>query len=416
MALTEPNADSPVRKTVFTPSSLEILRSLNDGVPTESGKRRVSNSTYMPAGSYSSQETVEIPEFRESKEALEFCEFAPTRAETLYRNYCDATSTFGEHGSLKDAALLLIDMYPQDAIGPDDDWNGVLRGMGMRDALVSRMLDPHWTDWRLRQSAKSWATLVVEERAFFLQTLDSVIQGTREPPPHQQAQISKHSSDPSVPEYTSSAGDSSKGKTISYRPRPLVHEAVENPPMNVADHVMLFRGGARRRLESIFTKDNTLSFLQLLSSPPGDFSGFTAGLYFTNQHSVARKYAQWTVKLINGNVVPVAILRFAIPKPLLGSHYELVGSEWRELVWKSRRMLTAEDDFVHMEDFDWLVGPLCTQGTDVLAALESSDQLETERLDDNSFAIQYFTGRKRVFWDLADHCVGKTWIEPVALR
>ena len=400
------------KRPVLSKASIEFLNSIDDPAKLQSGKRQVSNTSYMTEESWSSAETVQLPEFLESAETLEFLEFAPDKAVSLFQNYTDANAEFGpQPASLKDAALLAIQWHPQNATGLDDDWETCLREMGISRSLIRRLMDPYWTDWRLRASAKEWVSYVIEERYLFLQTIDTVIGHSQKT--HQHTKKLSGFSGPSLPSAT--LGNVNVAGPSKDQPKSVVATCVPHLPHQMEDHLILYKGGSRPRLRRIFQADGSLKFNALDSSPPGDFSGEIGGLYFAKQHQVAWRFAQWAHRLVDGNVVPIAILRVAFPNDVFASSCDVVGDQWKRFVWANRRKDPPSEDAQHLDSFDWIIGPICPTSNDVVEDLSDVSQLKVLRMVNQDAATQYWTKNQRSL-NLNERCVGKVWIEEVNAR
>ena len=98
--------------------------------------------------------------------------------------------------------------------------------------------------------------------------------------------------------------------------------------------------------------------------------------------------------------IPVGILSIRIPVDLLDNNYSVVGDEWRSFVWANRRTdFLSLNSFSHLEEFDWLQGPVCSQGTLVVQRLTSPAQLEIMRCG-NTTSHQIWTRNRRVLLEL----------------
>jgi hypothetical protein len=187
---------------------------------------------------------------------------------------------------------------------------------------------------RLTGSAKHWAIEMINTRFEFLFSLDDVIK-SHAPGPKRKVSHMDLSGELKVGlPYPVPERSYSKGPVLGTFPPagPSIVTANDIPPAEIDGHQMFFKGGSLVRLNKIFTKTSRLNILQICRTPPGDFTALSQALYLTKQTSVAWEYAQWTEKIVDGAVVPIGILKIAIPNTLLASTTQVVGDEWRNLV------------------------------------------------------------------------------------
>lgn len=89
---------------------------------------------------------------------------------------------------------------------------------------------------------------------------------------------------------------------------------------------------------------------------------------------------EWAKKIVDGNVVPVGILTIAIPKHLLTSIAQVVGDQWRQLVWASRRREPEDVALAYLGEFQWLTGPLCRLSTNRFKKMSDLAEIEIWKL------------------------------------
>jgi hypothetical protein len=357
----------------------------------------------MSEDSTDSATTVQIPDQIESLETVKFLQFNDDAAETIWQQFLEDMLTEPDRADLFYCARSYVRGVAGDALYYGDDWIGVMQRIGVTSLFQQRIMDEEFAEMRLTGSCKEWILEMIAMRSEFLLPSQGVkikvshldINGGLKPGP----KIPKQGSSMPLGGTFSTSGSG-----------PSIATASEDAPDELYGHKMLFKGGTLARLQKVHD-GNDLNFIKLTSTPPGDFSDFS-GLYLTKNAEVAWKYASWTKKLIDGNVVPVGIMKVAIPDYLLSSSREIYGEEWRRFVWGCRNMKIPAD-LEYFTEFQWLVGGLCRQSQNLVAKMTDQSQLEVWKLKGNETASQYFTGHRAMF-NLLKECIGKVWITALA--
>ena len=323
---------------IFSEDSLQILHVRGDNPQLVNGYRAISNASYSSAGSLDSQATVLIPDDFESLETLKFLQFNDATAERVWNRYCQNVAEDPDMANLLESAKAHVTYHPANPMWESDDWVGAMQHMGLSSNFQARLMAEEFRDMRLSGSLKEWVIDMMEMRSEFLVGLNDVIKAS----PHRNTnrRVSKMDIDGSI---TTLAGPEIPARSSSKTPKTgtfgsssLATTAAE-PPRFLDQHTMFYKGGAIRRLETIYAEAGGLNFAAIGSTPPGDFSPTLRGLYLTKHEQVAWRYAQWKCKLADNDVVPIGMLKVAIPNSLLGSIKELYGDERSSLVWLSRR-------------------------------------------------------------------------------
>jgi hypothetical protein len=404
---------------VFSEESLIILRSRGDNPELVNNRRAVSNTSYISADSLDSQATVEIPDKLESVETLRFLEFTLFTANLIFSKFADSKSTDPDRAHILHSAKDHIRSISGDAIDCNDDaaWISMMQRIGLSSNYQSRIMDTDFSAMRRMASAKEWALEMVELRYEFLLQLDAVIKapsrGIGKKVSHMSLDGKLQPGRPDIPARSSSSKAVPPMK--NFIPQQASAAAVEYPPDELAGHKLFFKGGVMHRLQKVFTKDGQLLFTNVCSLPPGDLSRITGGLYMTKNPQVAWRYAQWAKKLVDGNVVPVAIMTVAVPVELLASTKELYGEEWRRFVWVNRKgSEPLPKDLEYLEDFRWLIGPVCSKSNIQVQEMKDISELELWKLCGGETAQQIWTGNPRTLRLLNEHCIGKVWVQGIA--
>jgi hypothetical protein len=367
----------------------------------------------MSEDSTESATTVQIPDHIESLETVKFLQFNDGAAEAIWQQFLEDMHEEPDRADLLYCARSYVRAVAGDALYSGDDWIGVMQRIGVTRLFQQRIMDEEFAEMRLSGSCKEWILEMVAMRSEFLLTLDAVIktpsQGVKRKVSHLDINGGLKSG-PKIPKRGTSLPQ--KGTFSTGGSGPSIATAPEDAPDELDGYKMLFKGGTLARLQKVHD-GNTLNFIELTSTPPGDFSDLSRGFYFTKNAEVAWRYASWAKKLVDGNVVPVGIMKVAIQDYLLSSSREIYGEEWRRFVWGCRNMKMPAD-LEYFTEFQWLVGDLCRQTQNLVAKMTDQSQLEVWRLKGNETASQYFTGHRAMFNLLNRECVGKVWITALA--
>ena len=405
---------------VLSEESLTILRTRGHTSPQFQNRRVISNASYMSKDSFDSESTVEIPDELVSQATLEFLEFTSGAATKLWENIMSSRTILPDVDFLE-AVKFHIEAGPRDPSSHDDDeaWFAFMENLGLTRAFQLRVMNPEFKNMRDSASLKEWILLMIEERYFFLKSLDSFVKTPANGIDRQVSRMDLHTgtlvNGCAVPEGGSSIGATPPTSNSSTA---QLSAATTTPdtPREIEGATTLFKGGTIARLQSMRRPENALEFRALQSTPPGDFSARELGLYFTKQEQVAFKYAQWLGQVVDGRVIPVGILQVAVPKDLLESMAEVFGEDWRKFVWANRRTVEVVEvplELEYLRDYQWLTGPLCTQSQPTINAMSNRSELITSNLSGGESAIQMFTSQWSMMKLMNERCVGQVWITAI---
>jgi hypothetical protein len=359
-----------------------------------------------------SQATVAIPDHLESIETLQFLELRTETAQLVWDQFNQTKSQFPERADIFYVARDHVLSVQGDAFSENDDWSSIMDRIGLTSNYQARVMDPAYNHMRLAGSAKHWAIEMMTMRMEFLYSIDNFIKAPAQGPNRKVSHMDLAGQLKSGPPYPIPTRVSSKGPDIgSFKTSgPSTETATDDPPENIDGYQMFYKGGDIARLKTIHFQNSRLNMIGILSSPPGDFSARQSGLYLTKQAQVAWEYAQWAKKIVDGNVVPVGILTIAIPKHLLTSIAQVVGDQWRQLVWASRRREPEDVALAYLGEFQWLTGPLCRLSTNRFKKMSDLAEIEIWKLQSGETASQHYTASASMFTQLEAACVGKVWI------
>ena len=170
----------------------------------------------------------------------------------------------------------------------DWEWEAVITQIGLTKNLQTRITNAKYREMRLASTLKETIYKMFELRYEFLASLDNLI---KNPP--------------------------AKG----------VFNSTEEAPKTLEGHTILLKARSMVCLQKIHDIDGSLNFSKISSTPPSDFSALFRGIYLTKNYQAAWQDAQWISAIIDGRVIPIAILHIAIPNSLLASTKELDSEE-----------------------------------------------------------------------------------------
>jgi hypothetical protein len=400
---------------VISAGSLALLLARGDAAQLENGYRKISNSSYMSLDSTDSQATVQIPEEINSINTLEFLELTPQIASQLFTRFTALKESDPERADILEVAKQHVESIAGNAFVENDDWCGLMQRIGVTQKFQIRIMDPAFKAWRLTSSAKDLILWMMDERFFFLLSLDNIIQtapkhaGRKNSSMDLQGKLKFNT--PTVPIRFSSKNKTMPATGVFNTGGMSVATKASEPPSELNGCTMLFKEGSIVRLEKVFVAQNGVNFGQLLSNPPCDFDHMYSprGLYLTKQQQVAYEYSQWAKRVFEENVVPVGILCVAVPDHLLSSIAQVVGDSWRRYVWECPK------DLIYLDDYQWLTGPVCRSATGASGrTIHNHTQVVPWKLENGESTSQYITHSSQMIRLLNENCVDKVWLTQVA--
>jgi hypothetical protein len=378
------------------------------------GRRVLSVSSYS-SDSTSSQATIDLPDHLYSYDTLIFCDFNSTVASHIIKGYESAVAAFGEDSvDFREIIKNVIECSRADVCFEDNDWETALFELGANPHLINRILDPFWKDVRLCRTAKEWLWFVVDSRLAFLESLNSSIRAHGQKSQPRQAKTSVSASH-------GASSSSSTSKSLKLPPSGFfaapsqlkVATSTQETDTPAENSQVFYKGDLMHRLRSS-EGPNKKIFPSLTSTPPGDFHALVGGLYLSKHRQVAWEYAQMAAHFVDGrHQLPVGILSISIPVDLLANAYTVVGDEWRSYVWSNRRVeLDHLEPFIHLEEYHWLQGPVCSQATGVVERLSSKEEITPMKFE-NTTADQIWTGKPRMLIALQERAQPTIRVEEI---
>ncbi|EON61730.1 hypothetical protein W97_00946 [Coniosporium apollinis CBS 100218] len=406
---------------VLSATSLDIIAEYSSSniATVHAGYRTVSTSSFA---TISSQETVEIPDELNSQEALEFCGFGEDTARLLVEHWewLQTHGREGQHGFGDDIIIIARQHVKDRAILRDawleyQDWEGVLRYLGMSEEAVVGIMNPECRVVRLMASASEWVLDTIDMNFEFLTTLDKRIRKKRleieraySPAPDVQPSPALRPNQPLT-----------GGLHISH-PSTIAADEVE-PPIEVEGRTMLYKGGTYSRLLSIFRPDGSLNLTDIFSTPPTDFHPSHSLVYFGKQKEVADMYAIFAESR-SSRVRDGAIMYVAIPNTWLDNAHSIFNPDWKQLVWLSRNRraflerLSASptaipEELVSYTTAPILLGAICCMSTNQIQRLDSADDIRDLRLSNGNKGTQVVLQTQDAFARFLRECQGYVWVQ-----
>ncbi|KAK1829227.1 hypothetical protein QBC39DRAFT_357449 [Podospora conica] len=231
----------------------------------------------------------------------------------------------------------------QDAVDDTDAaWYTCMDNCGMSPDAQAAIMDDKFTELRLSQSCLFWIIDTVDRRYGGLKDIQRTSM-TRE------MTIRREAGRPRLPV---TAGEPSsereRGRSFSEQQQqetPGVQANIWTTAQAQAapGHTILYKVISKSRVEGLFDEAGNVQDLStLLSSSPSDFSPSSSCYYFFVDHLVARYYASYAKR--RSTTEAILIISLTVPNRAIETLREpdllrvfFPESEWRELVWFSRR-------------------------------------------------------------------------------
>lgn len=403
-----------MRTATLTDEALAALSSDHDY--DESWIRLKADS--IPSLSSSSEEVItRIPRYIQSKATLEFLGFTNIAASLIFERYEQASVVFpqSEFFDFVKGFIKSVGSAQED----NDNWEGVLTRMGIKEEIKNRMLNSQFDRIRLSESAQFWVTQMVETKFMFVTRLLTVTLGIQPKASHMVTLDSRIEKDS-----TSKPKGASKSTQKSNNPKaPILSTGTEDREVH-DNEVDLLKGGTEERLiRAFFEPDepeveaNRLE--RILSDLFSDWSPTSNDLYFTKQKELAYDYAVWAREFLfdTGTYCNVGILHMVTPKELLQEAHQLFGDEWSEYTMRSRLRSIIPNHLSYLNTTPMLVGPVALLGSDQVRRLVGPDRdfkkVKPYRMPDGSSASQWCFKGAEIIQKLNENT--RLWFERIQI-
>ena len=299
--------------------------------------------------------TVDLPSDLDSENTLRFLGFAAETAFKIFDRYVEYRTRFPQMTVFELAKSHVRSC--QDVALVTEDWASALDAMGIQESLRNAILHPDYEAIRLTESASYWVLDTIHAKWLYLSTLESAVLKPKETP------RSEGPNDTDI--------ELLKGSDFSRLQRAV-------------------------RLDSDTDDTFTNRLENTLSRIPGDFSGDTQALYFSQQRAVALYHADYArLRIIEQeqHLLDVGILHLIVPKALLDNHVEISGDVWKEYVMRCRLQLPIPEHLRYISDSPVVLGSLLPANDHQVAKLVGKEldytALEPLRLGAGNSASQY---------------------------
>ncbi|KAK1818936.1 hypothetical protein LTR12_006624 [Friedmanniomyces endolithicus] len=409
------------RLIITTLSSLHLL-TLLPGHVSPDGFRTLSSSYYLSSSDSDTDDSIVIPDNLISVATLEICGFTSEAANEIFDAYENRDGPYPP--SLDELAIQYITgaAYQHDAIAYEDDWAGALAGMGIKAEKRQAILDPEFTQLRMRGTAETWAKDIVQTiYDWFRDDLDNILTHTsKSAKGHKPRAGSPNPNVAASPAIRPSSSRPSSSSGPSQQSQPIVEVSVAVPATAPRNHTMIYKGGATSRLRKMWPREesNKIDLTKLHSTLPTDYSPNNAFmLYFAKNKPLAHHYAKYAQGTLNP--VPASILHIAIPEDLLTSPVEVFGKNFQDLVFESRSGRKDENILSgHLQRFTkatLLVGSVSWQSNNVIARMKDSGDVKAMKLGTESPSQYAFVGEAKTA-ELNGKCRGMVWLEDIKVK
>lgn len=308
---------------------------------------------------------VNIPDVLISKETLLYVGYDETKAEELWNRWSDwpadgpQRETDEDDGGLQvtfeDFITLRIGAggSPDTDSEDDSEWTACLTAYGLATDVQAAILDPLFKEIRLNQTAAFWARDTIAMR---YAGLGDIQQASREREMTLERAASRAASGQGqgqgllVSASSSAEGHSRRSisgiqaeATAGISTDTISSVAARNAPGSV----VLYKGIDKARISNLWDDNGNVVYLEaLVSAAPGDFNGSNSMFYFTPDYKVAEYYAAYAKRRVECESVVIVAITIAdaaieaLESPEIQRLY-WPSSEWKELVWLSRRKKAA---------------------------------------------------------------------------
>lgn len=258
---------------------------------------------------------IEVPADLNSREALVYLGLSETTAESIHKAWVRLNSEdFGDLCTFaKDWLEERFDAI--DTGAPGVDWTPVLRRIGAGDALITAITKPGYDNARLTKSAFQWVKEAMDMRWEFLLWGEAASEARG----------------------TQLRGGDSLGFT--YQRGSGQGFATGGTP---AGETVLWKATNRTRAEGIWAnprRQGDFNIQQVVSSPPGDFNGWSKRYYFTTDFLGAQHYARYVKDIADAN--GICIVRISVPNTILEAQSPYIlrfpSDEFKKTIFYSRR-------------------------------------------------------------------------------
>ncbi|KAI4097851.1 MAG: hypothetical protein LQ344_000123 [Seirophora lacunosa] len=338
--------------------------------------------------------TLDVPEHLESSATVEICGFTREAAHKIHARWTSRPNPQNNPDSIWDymrADIILAD--PHDLLEPSD----ALKRMGLTQSLRDAIMDPLHEDIRETEKITFWALDSVSVNwktvCHYHQTLKTAAVTLKSKKRKAQVQDLVQQGEPAG---ATATVQSALDTFSEFRNLPMAHVAVvDSPPVELADHITLWKAKAAVEMDEWINEDGFLSGPGLQTLPGGDFNSQDVAYYFTPEKATADKY--WNYAQIRCPDSELWMIRVQVAKTFvdsLSTQEVWYGADWKEFVWSSRKRLNTAHKFSHLESSGLVKGDVCTKMSQYIMRIEAQ-QVQTSMNEGN---LLFNDGVKATQW------------------
>lgn len=312
-----------------------------------------------------------VPEQLISRETLDYVGFSTQMADKLWSGW---TAWPSDGGPLRETdpddgglCVTFIDYItspfyarPYEEYGHDGDWRRALQQFGLSAEVQDAILDPRFEYLRRSDSCASWAKDTVGMRYAGLSAIHRARSSERE------GDIVRRDTQPQESPETSTTSSSIGTRSESGR-------------------TILFKAIDMARADGLLDHTGSIDMIQrIYGGCPSDFSGTRAIVYLSTDYKVAEYHAAFAKR--RANLESVAIMAVSI----LDTEIEQLkepevlrvawpSSEWKHLVWNSRKGRSARTEGLRkFKDAKLIIGSTARRPDVAFKALDSWEDVTEE--------------------------------------
>ena len=351
--------------------------------------------------SSSSDSFVSVPDHLVSLAALEHLGYNPETATRIWEYWTNwppgepkrETDNTDNGVLFIDVAEGHLDNSPDTCAENDAEWFHYMNLYGVNRELQDAIMDPKFRSIRLSNSCKFWIrdTFHLRNRA-----LQAVQEASRERDMTSRGEASR-------PGHGSSVESGRRSNSDSLRMVPwLSHEtalseAATASASRAPGHTTIYKGIDQARITGLFDNNGNVNFGCLVSTPPCDFSGRQADLYFNIDREVAEHYACYIKR--RSACSGVVIIHASIPNSVIESlstpDIQTIywpSAEWKSLISHCRQGKKLPSELRKYKTAKLVIGTICGKPNAVIGSLQSPNEITGQmvlKTSDGRHAVQY---------------------------
>ncbi|KAL6817198.1 hypothetical protein J3E69DRAFT_375013 [Trichoderma sp. SZMC 28015] len=286
--------------------------------------------------------------------------------------------------------------YDSDLNAHDDDdakWQKCMDRCGINKDTRDAIMDPVFRRTRLTETCIFWIRNTIELR---YEALKSSLQGASR-------EVEQASPEGSTSQGTPREEIDARSDSETIRKTPWVSQdtAMSEAALcatNAPGSLTLYKGVEKSRLARLFDSNGNLDNAQVLSSrSPTDFDGKTSAYYFAVDRDIAIEYAAFTKRRSDRS--PVVIVHATFKKSTIESlsknemqRLYWPSSEWKRLVFFSRRMKRLSPDLKKFNQVSLIIGNVSARPCLAYVKMECHTEITQDMVLKNAAgrnAVQY---------------------------